>query len=415
MQLRHAAAVLALGLVAVCSPAVRLRAQSAPDLFASQDLQRIDLYVHSADWSRLKEDYLSNTYYPADVSWNGTTVRNVGIRSRGKASRNGSKPGLKLDFNHYASGQTFLGLKSLVLDNFGQDPSGIRETSAMWFMARMSLPAPREVHVVVYVNGDYAGVYAAVESVDKTMLTRLYGGDENGNDGYLYEFSKVFEWGFTYLGPDLDAYRAFFPPRTHENGSDETLYRPIETLVRLINEKPSDELVAAVGPLLDLSGLVRYVALQNFVSEIDGFTGRWGTNNFYLYRPTGGTQHVFIPWDDDLTFIDTDYGETSYQDSNVLMRKLMEIPEYRALYISTLQQAAQSANEGFGAEPIGALEREIRRQIDLIDSAMLLDPARPWTTREYEDARDYIKHFAPRRIRYVECAVARMTGARPCD
>ena len=349
------------------------------------------------------------------MSWNGDTVRNVGIRSRGKASRNPNKPGLKLDFNHYSDGQTYLGLKSLVLDNFGQDPSGIRETTFMWFLSRMSLPAPREVHIVLYVNGEYAGLYAAVESVDKTMMTRVFGGSEGGSDGYLYEFSKVFEWGFTYLGPDLEAYRSFFPARTHENSSDETLYRPLETLVRLINEKPSEELVDTVGPLLDLNGLVRYIALQNFLSEIDGFAGRWGTNNFYLYRPASGSQHVLIPWDDDLSFIDTDYGVTSYQDTNLLVRKLMEIPEYRALYITTLQQAMQSANDGFPEQPIGALEREIRRQIDLVDAAMRSDPVRPWTTSEYEGARDYMKQFAARRIRYVECAVALMTGARPCN
>ena len=266
------------------------------------------------------------------------------------------------------------------------------------------------------LNGEYAGLYAAVESVDKTMMTRVFGGgDGSSNVGYLYEFSKVFEWGFTYLGPDLDAYRSFFPARTHENSSDETLYRPLETLVRLINEKPAEELAQSVGPLLDLEGLVRYVALQNFLSEIDGFTGRWGANNFYLYRPASGTQHVLIPWDDDLSFIDTDYGVTSYQDTNLLVRKLMEIPEYRALYITTLQQAMLAANDGFPQQPIGALEREIRRQIDLVDAAMLSDPVRPWTTSEYEAARDYMKQFSARRIRYVECAVAQLTGARPCN
>ena len=37
---------------------------------------------------------------------------------------------------------------------------------------------------------------------------------------------------------------------------------------------------------------------------------------------------------------------------------------------------------------------------------MLSDPVRPWTTSEYEAARDYMKQFSARRIRYVECAVA---------
>ena len=51
----------------------------------------------------------------------------------------------------------------------------------------------------------------------------------------------------------------------------------------------------------------------------------------------------------------------------------------------------------------------------LVDAAMLSDPVRPWTTSEYEAARDYMKQFSARRIRYVECAVAQLTGARPCN
>ena len=34
--------------------------------------------------------YLENTYYPADVTWNGIRVRNAGVRSRGRGSRSGT-------------------------------------------------------------------------------------------------------------------------------------------------------------------------------------------------------------------------------------------------------------------------------------------------------------------------------------
>lgn len=55
-------------------------------------------------------------------------MRNAGIRSRGRGSRSGTKPGLRVDFDRYASDQTFLGLKSFILDNLTQDPSGVHET-----------------------------------------------------------------------------------------------------------------------------------------------------------------------------------------------------------------------------------------------------------------------------------------------
>jgi spore coat protein CotH len=408
--------VCALALLALAVTGPRLRAQSSGDLFNSEALQRLDIDLHTADWAKLKQDFQSNQYYPADITWNGIKAYNTGIRSRGVASRSGTKPSLKLDFNRYASDQTFLGLKSLVLDNLVQDQSGVHEAVSMWFFARMGIAAPRESHAVVYVNGEYAGLYTLVEPIDKFLIARVFG-NENGpeNDGYLYEFNKAGEWWLSYLGPNLDPYKAFFEAKTHESSDDETLYRPIEQLVRLINEKPAEELTEAVGPYLDLPGFTKFLAVQNFIGEIDGFAGKWGMNNFYLYRLQHHAQHRVIAWDDDLAFLDPEYGLTSYQEPNVLVRKLMEVPEYRSLYLATLNDAVKSATEGKSADSLGALEAEIRRRLDVVDPAMLADTQRPWTDTEYLDAREYMKLFAARRARYVECEVARLTGAaHPC-
>src|SRR5687768_364565 len=140
-------------------------AQSQDDLFNPEVLQRIDLWLNNGDWSRLKASFQENTYYPAEVTWNGVTLGNVGIRSRGLGSRRSTKPGLRVDMDRYSPNQTFLGLKSFVLDNLSQDNTGIKETVAMRFFARLGIPVPRETHTRLYVNGDYAGLYALVESV----------------------------------------------------------------------------------------------------------------------------------------------------------------------------------------------------------------------------------------------------------
>jgi spore coat protein CotH len=416
-KLRNGAVVLALLLYAATLGPVTSRAQSSQDLFNGQALQRLDIDIHTADWQKLKDEFRSNEYYPADLTWNGVKAYNVGVRSRGVASRSGTKPALRVDFNHYAAQQTYLGLKSLVLDNLIQDPSGVRESVSMWLFARLGIPAPREAPAAVYVNGVYAGLYTMVEPIDKVMLARVFGNEVNGNqnDGYLYEYNKADAWWLSYLGPDLAGYKRYFSAKTHETSSDEMLYRPIEQLVRLINETPAGELTAKVNPYLDLRELTRYLAAQNFIVEIDGFTGQWGMNNFYLYRLQHHDQHLLIAWDDDLSFLDPVYELTSFQDANVLVRKLMEVPEYRALYYETLSEAARVAAEGLSDTEPGALEREIRRQIGVIDTAMLADANRPYTDGEYLNAREAMKQFSLRRIRYVECEVARLSGAAPCQ
>jgi hypothetical protein len=413
MKLSSAAIALALALGLVAGPARGLQAQSSSDLFNSQVLHRLDLFIHTDDWAKLKEDFRKNEYYPVDLTWNGQTVRNAGVRSRGFGSRSGTKPSLKVSFDHYASATTFLGLKSLVLDNLVQDASGIHETVSSWFFSRFAIPAPRAAPAVLYVNGEYAGVYALIESIDKTMLARVFGsmGDDGQNDGYLYEFNKVAEWRWSYLGPGLEPYKAYFSPKTHETKSDEELYRPIEALIRLINEAPSSSLVEGVGPYLDLPGLVRYLAVENFLGENDGFLGEWGVNNFYLYRPQNKPQHVFIAWDDDLTFWGGPaYDLLSFHDNNVLMRKMMEVPELRALYLTTLLDAAVAAAEVPAGSTIGSFETEIRRELGLVDEAMRRDPVKPYSETEVQTASDLMRQYAPQRVTFVLCEVERLTG-----
>ena len=85
--MKRAATILTGFFLTIALAAGAAQAQTADALFASQDLQRVDLFLHSADWAKLKAEFQSNTYYPADLTLNGQTVRNVGIRSRGRGSQ----------------------------------------------------------------------------------------------------------------------------------------------------------------------------------------------------------------------------------------------------------------------------------------------------------------------------------------
>ena len=62
-------------------------------------------------------------------------------------------------------------------------------------------------------------------------------------------------------------------------------------------------------------------------------------NNFYLYRLENQNKHVLIAWDTDNTF----WGSTfpiRPDDTNVLMQKLMRIPEYNALWYAEIARAS---------------------------------------------------------------------------
>lgn len=382
-------------------------AQTQDDFFNPEVLQRVELWLHESDWAKLKATFQENTYYPADMTWNGITVRNVGIRSRGLGSRREQKPGLRVDFDRYSDGQQFLGLKSFVLDNLSQDFSGIKETVAMRFFTRIGIPAPRETHTRLYVNGRYEGLYALVESVDKTMMGRVFG-SINGNiqnDGYLFEYNYVLgsPWRFDHLGAALAPYKLRFDIKTNESHAESLIWGPIEELVRLVNDTSSTTFEQTINPRLDLTAFVRYIAAQNFIAQDDGFNGYAGMNNFYFYRLEDSTNHVFIAWDEDVAFLSPEFGITTRLDENVLTRKTLELPAYRSQYFSVLSEAASSA--------AGWMRQEMQRQLDLINQAMLEDPQKPYTNAEYNAERERMLAFPDARITYVRCEVSKQIGA----
>ena len=153
-------------------------------IFNDTVVHEIRLDINAKDWQTLRDNYLTNEYYPCDFRWNGQVVRNVGIRSRGQASRSATKPSLRVDFNRYTASQTLLDLKSVVLRNNATDFSSMHERVSMLLYARMGLPAPRVAHARLYINNTYQGLYSIVESLDKSFLSRNF----DQNDGYLYKY-----------------------------------------------------------------------------------------------------------------------------------------------------------------------------------------------------------------------------------
>ena len=403
MKLLQRAAVVVLA-VLVSAPAM---AQTQDDFFNPEVLQRVELWLNESDWAKLKAAFQENTYYPADVVWNGQTVRNVGIRSRGLGSRSATKPGLRVDIDRYSSGQQFLGLKSFVLDNLTQDFSGIKETVAMRFFTRLGIPAPRETHTRLFVNGQYAGLYALVESVDKTMMGRVFGsiGDNIQNDGYLFEYNYVLgsPWRFGYEGTALTPYKARFDIKTNESHAESQIWGPLEELVRMVNDTPAATFEQTIAPRLDLTAFVRYISAQNFISQNDAFNGYDGMNNFYFYRLENSSTHTFIAWDEDNAFLATDFGITTRLDENVLTRKTLELANFRAQYFSVLSEAASSAADW--------MRQEMQRQFDLIDQAMQEDTQKPYSNADYAAERARLLAFPDARITFVRCEVSKQTGA----
>jgi spore coat protein CotH len=384
------------------------QAQTVDDLFNPDVVHDIQLRIHSTDWAQLQQTFRENTYYPCDFVWQGQTVRNVGIRSRGLGSRSSGKPGLRVDFDRYSLDQTFLGLKSVVLDNLTQDPSTMREFLTMRVFQRMGLPASREAFVRLSVNGQFIGLYTIVESVDKDFLKRTFG----ENDGYLFEYNWLSEYDFQYLGSDPEFYRPIFDPKTHETSSAASLFDPIEAMIRIANEVGDASFQSALSEYLDLALLIKHVALEAFVAEDDGIVGYAGLNNFYFYRFERSTRSQFIVWDKDNALTSSDFPVFRNLDRNVIVRRAYAVDSLKQAYLDTITSAADNILEGMENNDPGTgwLAREIERVYALVANAALQDPNKPYSNEEFEAAVSGVRAFARERSAFVRSEVAILTG-----
>src|SRR5262245_14882126 len=399
------------------------RAQSMDEFFDDSVVHEVRLSLNSKDWAALKQNFRENIYYPATLKWRDVTVSNVGIRSRGLGSRSGTKPGLRVDMDKYNVDQTFVGLKSFVLDNLTQDPSMLRERLSMAFFRRLGLPAPREAHARLYINDQFVGVYALVETIDKGFLGRSFGADSKGgteNDGYLFEYDYVKEYRFNYLGSNLDEYK-IFQPKTHEKDADAKVYGPIEDMIQAVNETPDAIFNREVSDYLDLGKVTTHLAIENFLAEDDGILGYAGMNNFYMYRFEDSKRSQFIAWDKDNTFHSVDFDIMSRIGDNVLARRMLAESQYKNAYLKALLDAAASAmepdaeaakdkNDKDKASLPGWLEREVRRQYDQIRSLARSDTFKPYSNDDFEASIESLLTFARDRANFVKDRVAEQRG-----
>jgi len=356
-------------LACVCVVLVAVPAAGDPvdDLFDQARVHEVRITMAAADWAQLRATYLQNTNYDATLTFDGETVANSSIRSRGSGTRNGVKPGLRVDFNRKVKTQTFRGFKTLVLDNMYNDPSLLREQLAFAVFGEMGITVPREAFARLTVNGEYWGLYAIVEPVDKIFVTRHV----DGGQGNLFEYNvpplppsgQLQAWDFALSrGATIDGYvPSPFEPKTNEDSLDGTA---LLAFLRTISEEPEATFVDAISRFVDPHVLLTYYAVEIATAEVDGLTSYFGVNNFYLYQLEGTQRFQFIPWDHDFNFTTADQLIYFGAERNRLIQRLVNDRDLRAFYRSTLQSVlTQYVNPGWMAPRIDGMAALIREAV----------------------------------------------------
>lgn len=293
-------------------------------------------------------------YYQCDVEIGGTTFYRVAIRPKGNTSLTSiandpttDRYSFKLEFDHYVDGQTCFGLDKLILNNNYADATNMKEALIYDMYQYLGADASLYNYAKLSVNGEYWGVYLALEAVEDSFLLRNYG----VQDGELYKPDSMNIGG----GKDFGDFNA-----------DDIDFGD-----------------------LDLDNLLHYMAVHIFSVNEDSLSGSMA-HNYYLYE-AGGKLNL-IPWDYNLALggmgrsndatsvvndsIDNAFSGTTFFDT------LMENETYHSQYYAYLQQLV---NEYIGGGGFDAFYERVRSQIDaLVES----DPTAFYSYDEYLTAAE---------------------------
>ena len=159
-------------------------------LFDTDQIMDIDILMDEDDWNDMLENAISEEYYSCDVVVNGKTFYSVGIRPKGNTSLSSivndpdtDRYSFKLEFDHYIEGQTCYGLDKLILNNNYADATNMKEAIVYDMYQYLGVDASLYNYAKISVNGDYRGVYLALEAVEDSFMLRNYGTE----DGNLYK------------------------------------------------------------------------------------------------------------------------------------------------------------------------------------------------------------------------------------
>ncbi len=159
-------------------------------LFDTSEVIEIDIQMDEEDWNEMLSNAMSEEYYTCDVIINGEKFSNVAIRPKGNTSLSAiamdpdtDRYSFKLEFGHFVEGQTCYGLDKLILNNNYADATNMKEAIVYDMYQYLDADASLYNYATLSLNGEYKGVYLALEAVEQSFMLRNYG----TQDGEIYK------------------------------------------------------------------------------------------------------------------------------------------------------------------------------------------------------------------------------------
>ncbi|MFC1642682.1 CotH kinase family protein [Myxococcota bacterium] len=351
-------------------------ADPCTDIYDPTELPTFGIEIAPTDWDALvvgceAED---QSYYPVTFHYGAEAVPAM-IRLRGGWSWDCEKMQFMVSFNEIDRNGRFHGLRKIVLDAPPYDETLIRERLAFSFMRDLGTPYSCVNNARLEINGEYYGVFANLERVDRGYVKRNF----VESDGNLYkegrELTTNEETGDTVT---VDAFWAA------------TVLGELESLV-------------------DLEQAVQVWAGLAMIPDADSYWAGVEINFYFYQHPTRGLQ--FVPYDMDAAFQrGTTYDPITHEHPNWLREEQYRLVLSDARWCTAFENALRRARAAYD---VPELERRIDRWSAQIETAIAEDPNRTFTADEARGSLTDLRAFPAERAAFVDDWLAQGSHCPP--
>ena len=441
----------------------------AKHLFDQSTVHKIEITMDG--WDDFIDNCTDEKYRACAVTIDGEAQGTVGIRAKGNTSLSSmaqydnDRYSFKIEFDHYQKKKTYRGLDKLSLNNIIQDATYMKDYWSYTFMNQMGLASPLCSYTEIYVNGEYWGLYLAVEGVEEAFLERNYGEDYgelykpdslsfgggrgNGQAFDMQDFEKKLQ------GDDTEEQAAADENAANDNAAP-TMPQDIQRATRInrgdfkqgggmggmgssdvklqyidddpdsyanifdnaktkVKKKDQARLIAALKKLsegdtsaVDTDAVAMYMAVHNFLCNGDSYTGSM-VHNYYLYEKDGVMS--MIPWDYNLAFGGFTGGSDATGTVNTAIDTLVsggdDSDRPMAGWITASEESLALYHEKYQqfidtVFTSGWFESEFDRVSAMIAPYVEKETRAFYTYEEFQTAADTLKTFCLKRAQSVQ-------------
>ncbi len=309
-----------------------------PSIFAQDVMPDFEVEIDDDEWAALEYEFHhrdeaieaemeEHPYHPIVFRHEGDVVEDAMIRLKGASSwaetiafDDDPKMQFVISFNENNPDGRYRGRRKLSLDMPRSDWTFLRQRLALYGLRSLGAPAQCANSARLFINGEYYGLYANVERMDRELLERIY---PDSPDGDLWKGGRII--------------------KTNEDDFTWTRLSAFWDLPEMGGT--ADDL----SQMADLEASIKVWAAEAVVPHADGYY--MGRANFYLYdHPERGfvwlpedldSAFDFLPSDTDALFPPCD-GRSAHDREHYLM--VMDDPEWRQVYLDELAAATDRYN-----------------------------------------------------------------------